>query len=366
MRYLTAEARMRRIISGLLAAGLLSAIGCSHARYSAANLPNEYMAPHHVSARHVDLSQMPRTTVPSEWLQPGDTVEVSVATGVEKGPPAKWELRIDSAGGIDVPLVGPVSVAGLTPNVAAERIRDESVRRGLYVDPKVTLTIDQRRSYQITVVGAVNEPNTYEIPATSCDLMTALTMAKGVSDEASRFIEIRHSSTAIAELAKQPPPVGPEGVALASYQPPNLAPVMNIDLANLSAIPPGALQLLDGSVVSVAREPKRVVSVIGLVKKPNQVDMPEGEDLTLLDAIAISGGTSLSIADKVHVVRSAPNGVGPVVIEASLSDARSGGPDNLRLAPGDIVSVEETPTTMVVQSIQSFFRFGFSAAVPGL
>ena len=85
MRYLRAEARMRRILSGLLLPVMLSAIGCSHARYSAANLPQEYMAPHHVSARHVDLSQMPRASAPSEWLQPGDTVEVSIATGVETG-----------------------------------------------------------------------------------------------------------------------------------------------------------------------------------------------------------------------------------------------------------------------------------------
>lgn len=366
MRYLRAEARMRRIISGLLATVLVSAIGCSHARYSAANLPNEYMAPHHVSARHVDLSQMPRTTVPAEWLQPGDSVEVSIATGVESGPVPKYKLRVDNQGQVDVPLVGATMVAGLTPNAASQRIRDESVQRGMYVDPKVTVTVDKKRTFQVSVVGAVNEPDTYEIPAANCDLLTAITMAKGVSDEASRFIEIRHSPTTLQALANTAPPVGPDGVALVSYQSASPPPVVNLDLAQLQAMPPHSLQLYDGSVVSVTREPSRKVSVIGLVTKPSQIDMPDGEDLTLLSAIAQAGGTTLSIADKVHVIRTLDSSQQPVVIEASLSAARSGSGDNLRLAQGDIVSVEETPSTITLQAIRSFFRVGFSAAVPGL
>jgi hypothetical protein len=36
------------------------------------------------------------------------------------------------------------------------------------------------------------------------------------------------------------------------------------------------------------------------------------------------------------------------------------------LAPGDVVSVEETPLTFTVGTIQSFVRFGFSSAIPGL
>jgi len=88
--------------------------------------------------------------------------------------------------------------------------------------------------------------------------------------------------------------------------------------------------------------------------------------LMLLEAIAQAGGTALSIADKVHVVRNLPGRNRPAVIEVSLADARNGGPDNLRLAAGDVVSVEETGFTMAVQTLQSFFRVGFTAAMPGL
>lgn len=357
---------MRRIKCSCLVALLFAALGCSHARYSVANLPPEFHAPHHISARHVDLSKMTRNSVPTEWLQPGDTIEVSIATGVEEGATPKWNLLVDNNGTIDVPLVGPAKVAGLTPTMAADRIRDTSIEKGIYIDPKVMVSIEEKRTFQISVVGAVNEPATYEIPASNCDLLTAITMAKGVSDEASRYIEIKHSPMTLRDLAKTSPVTGPDGVALASFQSGTPPAMVNLDLGQLESQPPGALQLYDGSVVNVMREPKRMVSVIGLVTKPGQIDMPDGEDLMLMDAIAQAGGTTLSIADKVHVIRTLPGQAAPAVIEASISDAMSGGPDNMRLAQGDIIRVEETPATIALQTIRSFFRVGFSAAVPGI
>ena len=55
--------------------------GCSQAKYSAASLPTELTAPRHISAPHINLSAMQRSVVPNEWLQVGDQVEVTVATG---------------------------------------------------------------------------------------------------------------------------------------------------------------------------------------------------------------------------------------------------------------------------------------------
>jgi polysaccharide export outer membrane protein len=332
--------------------------------YSAGNLPREFIAPQHISARHVDFSRMQRNVMPAEWLQPGDKVNVSIATGVETGNVPKWDLVVDSQGTVDVPLVGATPVAGLSPNAAAERIRLDSIRRGLFIDPKVTVAVTQPRTYRVSVVGAVNKPDTYDIPVSDCDILTALTMAEGVSDSASRFVQIRHSPQTLRNLA-QTQTVGPDGVALASFQNASPPPVVNLDLSKLQSTPSNDLQLYEGSVISVEREPKRFVSVIGLVRLPKQVDMPDGEDLMLLDAIAVAGGTTLSIADKVQIVRTIPGNPTPIVIEASLKEARSGGNSNLRLAAGDVVSVEETPSTIVLQTIQTFFRVGFSAALPG-
>ena len=350
----------------LLVIAICCVSGCSQARYSAATLPSQYVAPHHISARHVDFTSMRRNSIPNEWLQAGDEVTVSIATGVEKGEVPEWELAIAPDGSLNIPLVGAAMVAGLNPNAAAARIRDEAIRRGIYVDPKVTVLLQKKRSFKIAVVGAVNRPDTYEIPATSCDLLTALTMAEGVSDEASRFIQIRHSQAALQNMAMEPPAVGPNGVVLASFNPQSPPPtIVNLDLANIQAISEEALRLYDGSVVQVTREPKRYVSVMGLVRDAKRVEMPDGEDFHLLDAIAQAGGTTLSIADKVFIIRNVDGQADPIVIEASLKEAREGRDSNMLLAAGDVVSVEETTATVTLQAIQTFFRVGFSAALPG-
>lgn len=340
--------------------------GCSQAKYSAAKLPAALTAPRHISPRHLDLTKMRRNSIPAELLQPGDEVAVSIATGIETGTPPKWDLTIDSEGRLDVPLVGTTPIAGLSPTDASGRIRYDAIRRGLFIDPKVTVSLRKKRSIQVSVLGAVNKPSAYQLPATEGDLLTAITKAEGISDEATTLVEIRHSPTALNQVAQSPKTMGPGGVALASFQPNQIPEVITVDLAKLENYQQDDLRLLDGSVVNVIREPERKVSVIGLVNRADQIQMPPGEDLLLLDAIAAAGGTRLSIADKVHVIRRVPNTNNTVVIKASLADARSGGPSNMRLASGDIVSVEENAATVVVQTINTFFRVGFTAGFPGL
>jgi polysaccharide export outer membrane protein len=310
----------------------------------------------------LDLSALSHHDRPAELLQPGDSVELTVVTGIETTPAPKWTLRVNDQGMLDVPLVGPVPAADLTPRDAESRIRDESIRRGVYIAPKVTLTVAERRKFRITVAGAVKEPGTYEIPVSDCDVLAAITQAKGLDEDASTRIEVRHplnSQTGLASTAIT------EGISQASANQPTVGERFEFDIAEVGMVQPAQLHLRDGSVVMVARQPKRVVNVMGLVRLPAQVEIPPGEDLMLLDAIAQAGGTTISFADQVQIVRRIPNQPQPVVISASLRSARMGAADNLRLAPGDLVSVEETPTTLVVDTLRTFFRVGFAANVPG-
>lgn len=359
---------MRHQIAVLLSSMLAIAFsGCSSSMYQASTLPQHYRAPRHVSARHIDLSRMPRSAIPAEWLQPGDAVQVTIATGVEEGQVPQWDVDIDASGNVDVPLVGRVPVGGLTPHVAAQRIHQEAIRRGAFVDPKVSLRIVKKRSFRVSVVGAVNKPNNYDLPVASSDLLTALGMAEGLSLDADTTVEIRHTPAALEAMTANPPILDAGGeVALVSHEKSAPKQVVHVDLENLDALDPEDLRLLDGSVVSVSRRKKRIVNVLGLVNRPSSIEMPDGEDLTLLAAVAQAGGPTLSVADKVNIVRTPPGSDKPITIEASLSDARSGGPSNLVLAHGDIVNVAETPTTFALDAIRTFFRVGFSAALPGM
>ena len=138
-----------------------------------------------------------------------------------------------------------------------------------------------------------------------------------------------------------------------------------IDLEQSSAIPPQEFHLEDGATVMVMPRPARYVHVIGLVRNADQFEIPEDQELHLLQAIALAGGRTVSIADKVHVIRPVPGQTKPVLIEASIREAKQGRA-NIRLAAGDVVSVEETPATFVVGTIQNFVRLGFTSAIPGI
>lgn len=93
--------------------------------------------------------------------------------------------------------------------------------------------------------------------------------------------------------------------------------------------------------------------------------MPIDRDMRLLDGISMAKGRRIEIADKVHVVRTDPNTKQSVTIVASYREAKRNNDANIRLAAGDVISVEETPVTFTVDMLQSFIRFGFTAGLPG-
>jgi len=335
--------------------------GCRTGGFTPQTLPPQFIAKSPPSIRSIDLISLSNTGKGGDLLQVGDAVEVTIATGLEVGPPPKYELRVAGDGSLDVPLIGPVDVRDARPTEAEFRIRDAAIARGLYVNPKITARLLERQTNRVTVAGAVVEPATYQVPVATSDLLTSLTLAKGFSLDADTIVEIRH-----------PPGVGPQ-VAAQENSGGDLAMVvaqttqlnqLEIDLTRLDAIPREHLELYDGSVVTVKRRVRRTVTVGGLVRRPGILDMPDDEPLTMLDAISQAGSTTISLADRVQIIRRTETGATPIVIEASIREAKMGGLDNVELTAGDIVSVEETPTTFVVETFRSLFNIGINAGVP--
>src|SRR6185437_2574983 len=68
---------------------------------------------------------------------------------------------------IHVPLAGSVRIAGSTA-VQAERLVERALKDGGYfVDPHVTLTLEQSRSERVAVLGDVGHPGSYPIDPTT-------------------------------------------------------------------------------------------------------------------------------------------------------------------------------------------------------
>jgi polysaccharide biosynthesis/export protein len=344
----------------LLAAGLvalcLAGSGCQEHVYKAGKLPLEFAASRQGSPRKVDLSRLARTAAQTEVIYPGDVVEVTVATGIEDKTPESWPLRVGDNGEINVPLVGPLRVAGLLLTDAEQTIRHASITRKVFRDPHVAVLLKERKSIRVTVIGAVKNPNTYELPAANNDLLHALVAAGGLTDDASTIVEIRSLP-------------GYPGLAAGDH--PARASVaqqgeVRIDLLPASQGVMPEYRIEDGSVIMVREREPRTIQVIGLVRKADQFEIKPDRELRLLDAIALANGRTMEIADKVHIIRQLDGMRQPVVIAASVRAAKAGAPDNLLLAAGDVVSVEETPLTFTVGTINNFIRFGFTSAIPGL
>ena len=346
--------------------------GCNRGTmYHPSSLPQEFAAPQLSSANKVDLSRMAQSLGDTEMLYPGDVVSITVSTGLEVEKPTEWKARIAEDGTINIPLIGSVPIAGLKLPYAEQLIHDESINRGKFVNPNVTVLIVARRSNTVTVVGEVTEPGTYQLPASNSSVLSAITAAKGLTKDADSIIEVRHPAAG-AEMASAQNSQGPGAVmGLAGFrrnQQQTMMPQqsLRINLEQTAQMNPAQFQVGDGSTVMVMKRPKRYVHVIGLVRKPDQFEMPEDQELRLLGAIAKAQGRTLEIADKVRVIRNVPNRTEPVIIEASIREAKRNAGADFLLAPGDVVSVEETPTTLVVGTVREFIRFGFTAGIPGL
>jgi protein involved in polysaccharide export with SLBB domain len=336
--------------------------------YLASNLPPELQVPPTTHGKLLDLSRLAVPQQRSSVIGVGDVLEVTIAHGYEEEDPVPTPVRVTEAGVVNLALVGPVMVAGLEPAQAEQAIAREAVNRDLYLHPNVTVVIEEKHKNHVTVLGAVKTQGVVELERSNSDLVGALAMAEGLTEDAGTEIQIMRQVPAGGTNLAGPPPGGGGNVQLASYSSapgPVTRVAQRVDLiAATQGGNIGDYRLNDGDVVMVHEKEPRYVYVMGLVNEPQQVEILPGEDLRLLSALATAKGRKFEFADKVHVMRQMPGQAEPAVIEVSVREAKRNGNANLILGAGDVVSVEETPLTVVAGAIQQVLRFGISGSVP--
>jgi polysaccharide export outer membrane protein len=357
---------------------ILAITGCGNRGnlYHPHALPPDLLAPQVSNSQTLDLSKLATYTVSSQLIDTGDVLGVAIAAGSGDEKVEDVPVRVGDDGIAQIPIVGRVPLAGLEMPAAEQVIAAAAVERGYYRNPAVTVTMLHRRVNRITVVGAVKKPGVYELPRATSTLLAAIVAADGLSEEAGTEVEIRRPAKAISSAALNAAPAAGAPARQASYvggpvlpgttnSPVGQPASFKLDLAEAAKTGDGGGPLEDGDVVMIERRDPKPVHVIGLVTKPGQYELPPNQEMRVLDIIAMAGGVSLNVADKIHVIRHRAGQDQPAVIEISLAEAKSTGRGNLRLAAGDIVSVEETPATVFMDTIRTFFRVGFTQAIPG-
>jgi polysaccharide biosynthesis/export protein len=343
-------------------------IGCRTANYSAKNLPPELRVDPAPVATRINLEQMGGAGVGTSQIGAGDLVEITIVSGSGDERVTAVPARVAGDGTVMVPLIGAVPIGGVEPVAAEQRIAHAAIERGIYRQPYVTLEVTEPAVNRVTVLGAVAKPGVVELPRGSCDLASALAAAGGLSKDAGTQVEILHHNLS-PFLAASPSEAAigkTNDVQLAAHIDASNSPstafapapsqMSRIDLAQATPTAHDNRKLEDRDVVMVLPEEKRVIHVTGLVRKPDQFEVAQNKDVRVLDAIAMAGGTTSSVADKVYVIRQFAGMPEPIVINVSIAGAKRNGDQNLRLASGDLVSVESTLSTVMLDSVSKFFR----------
>src|SRR5260221_4778089 len=146
------------------------------------------------------LQQLPTLQLQSrEALGEGDSIRITVF----QNPDLTTETRISERGTITFPLVGEISLAGLTPVDAEARIADKLIKGKFVLKPQVSLNVIRVRSRQVSVLGQVARPGRYPLDDTSSNLTDILALAGGVSPTGDDNVTVmvrRNGKTAKMEI----------------------------------------------------------------------------------------------------------------------------------------------------------------------
>ena len=181
----------------VLADGFFTAVSAARAQTPAPRPVISAFTPAPVNASAPASAAPPAPPAPaavgvnaSYTLSPNDAIEVDVYQEDD----LRTATVISQEGTISMSLIGTVKVGGLTQTQARDRIAD-LLRARFLVNPQVSVTVVRFASKRFSILGQVNRPGSYELPAQEkIDLLEAIAMAGGFTRiaQGSRVTVRRH------------------------------------------------------------------------------------------------------------------------------------------------------------------------------
>ena len=237
-----------------------------------------------------------------ETLGEGDSVRITVF----QNPDLTTETRISERGTITFPLIGEISLAGLTPAGAEGRIAKQLIEGKFVLKPQVSLNVIRVRSRQVSVLGQVARPGRYALDDTSSSLTDILALAGGISQTGDDNVTVmitRNGKTAKLEI--------------------NVPSMYRIgDLSR-------NLQLESGDAIFVQRAP--VFYIYGEVQRAGTYRLEPA--MTVMQALSVGGGVTSRGTDRgLKIHRRTPDGA-VAKLDAKLTDP---------VEPDDVIYVRES------------------------
>jgi len=269
-------------------------------------------------------------------IGPGDVLEINVA-GVEEMKNISERVTGDET--VSLPFVGIINTRGFTDKTLRSEIR-RRLETNYVRNPQVSLFVKEFRSRQVAVIGAVQKPGLYNLASSADTVMSMISQAGGMRNDAAEHILFLPAEPVEPEKAKEIIDSLPVQLMSQNTTPlilKNADPiVINLDSVNRSGNQRYLnMPALPGDIVMVPGGGE--VLIQGWVEKPGAYKITSG--LTILGAMAAAGGTSYPAdTGSVELIRTNPQGHKSTFI-ADLDAIKSGAQPDLPLREGDIINV---------------------------
>ncbi len=300
----------------------------------------------------------------------GDVIDVEVFDVKE----LSREVRVSQTGSIGIPLV-PVRlhVGGLTEVQTEQKITEVLEAHGLVSHPQVSVSVKERKSKPITVVGAVQHAMVYQAdrPVT---ILEVLAEAGGIANDAGDTVIVTRPSQEPQADSSEPPAIGaedpapttptestPTGAARAESAPNEPPPLSNTITINLDELVESGnatnnIILQAGDIVTVPHA--GIAYILGAVSKPGGYVMAnDRSQMSALKLLALSGGLSRTAKkDRAVIIRKDSQGQQHEVA-VDLKKVLERTSEDVRLQASDILYV---PDSASKQAMYKALEFGLA------
>ena len=290
-----------------------------------------------------DQASSGETGLAEYLLGPQDQLAIRVLDLEEVG---NASLRIDPAGNIDLPLVGPTHAAGLTVSQLRAQLVEKFKK---YVrDPVVTVTVVEFHSQPVTVAGSVNSPGVHQIEGPK-RLLEVISIAGGLKGEAGSKVTITR------ELSSGPLPL-PD----ARNDVGGKFSVGEIELDGLISgrDPSKNIIIRPHDIVSVPAA--ELIYVLGEVAKPGGFTLHEHASISALEALAMANGPAKTAKPKnARILRVVGDGKPRVTIPIDLSRILDGKSPDVPLEAKDILFIPNNiPHAAALRAMETAIQLG--------
>ncbi len=296
-------------------------------------------------------------------IRPGDEVTATVYGADDLNTTA----RVTSAGTIYFPLLGSMTVEGLTEEELRQNLELRYGSRYV-INPSVTVFVSGSQPPTCRILGAVSRPGSYEVrPGDS--LLDLISMAGGTDGDVAPVAFLLPAESRDELVAQVRSSLDPNGVDATTGLPhvaghaPAASPT-NVQIPLQKLIEEGDprvnVPLRDGDTFTVISAES--VYVTGAVAQPGAIALQP--NMTLTQALALAGGEDdYAILPSTRIMRRNPEGGEAIRITADVRAILDSRQPDIELQPEDVIFV---PASALRAAYNEAFRYLTVLAIFGL